>query len=265
MKIGIGYAAYIRTEGHFNFAKETLASITSDEHELVFGGFANNQIPMLWRAELERYGWVADNNENNVSRAWNRAIDTLLREGCEFVFVPNLDIRVKKGSLDDLVRAVAAKPEPLLWTMDNWHYLHAVDNNPGLEEAPLRDHWVPYPHFSAFMVDARLFEVVGPFDENFRPAYNEDIDMHWRIKLAGHDAVKYEGARFYHHGSRTIGEDHVLNAQNVATHAANNRYFAEKWKYKPPTADDPFTADMYRHPFNDPAKVGIEREFMATW
>lgn len=265
MRVGVGYAAWITNDRLLNFAVQTLGSITSTEHELVFCGWRNSPMPPHYVEALDRFGHTHENNENNVSRAWNRAIHHLLAEGCRYVFVPNLDILLQPGALDALVDAVGRNPDPLLWTMANWHYLNDDGDAPGIASAPRHDNFVPYPHFSAFMVDDRLFTEIGPFDENLKPAYNEDIDMHWRIRLAGKDAVQYEGARFYHFGSRAIGEDSALAGRNNITHAANNAYFREKWGYKPPTADDAFTKDMYRHPYNDPSQDGFERRFMETW
>jgi len=265
MKIGVGGAAYITKPEHARYAELTLNSIASAEHEIVQCWWLNSPMRAEWQQIFDRRGHTHINDENNVSRAWNRAIHHLLAEGCQYVFVPNLDIVVRSGSLDALVAAAERNPEPILWTMANWHALDELPDLPGLEQAPLHDNFVQHPHFSAFMVDARLFEQIGPFDETFKPAYNEDLDMHWRIKLAGRDAVQYEGSRFYHFGSRTICEDPALFGENVHTHSKNNDYFRAKWNFKPPTADDPFTDGMYRHPFNDPEKVGIEREFMSTW
>jgi len=265
MKIGVGYAAWVTSPKLMEYAVDTLNSITSEKHELVFCGWRNSPMPSDVFAKLGSYGHIHDNDENNVSRAWNRAINHLIGQGCRYVFVPNLDIYLKPGALDALVDAAQRYPNPVLWTMANWHYFQDDGEAPGIHRAPTPDHVVPHPHFSAFMVDNRLFDKVGPFDENFRPAYNEDLDMHWRIRLAGEEAVQFEGARFYHYGSRAIGEDKALEATNRITHANLDRYFARKWGYKPPTADDPFTTGMYRHPWNDPSLVGYERKFMATW
>lgn len=265
MKIGIGYAAYMTNDRLLKFATDTLGSITSEQHELVFCGFRNSPMPQHYIEALDRYGHTHENDENNVSRAWNRAINHLLGEGCRYVFVPNLDILLQPGALDELVAAAGRYPEPMIWTMADWAYLEGTGDAPGIVDAPRPDSTIPHPHFSAYMVDSRLFETVGPFDENLKPAYNEDIDMHWRVRLAGYDAIRYEGARFYHFGSRAIVEDGDLGTRNNITHEANNSYFREKWGYKPPTADDAFTKDMYRHPYNDPTKDGIDRRFMETW
>jgi GT2 family glycosyltransferase len=264
MKIGIGGAAFFSNERHVALAVETLDSMKSLEHELEFAFFMN-WVPPLGIKELSKYGRVFDNDRNNVSRAWNRAICYLLDRGCRYVIVPNLDIILKADAIDNLVRFARSTPEHILWTAQNWHYLKAEGDAPGIFDAPTPDSSTPHPHFSMFMVDDRLFEKVGPFDEKFEPAYNEDLDMHWRIRLAGETAACYEGSRFFHHGSQTIRLDAQLKAANDFTHSANDRYFVEKWSYKPPTADDPFTEGMFLYPFNNPAMVGAEKAWAETW
>jgi len=246
VKVGIGYAAYLGNNEHFKYAKETLDSIVSKQHELEFCGVVNYANRHEYIKYLETKGAVLTNPENNVSMAWNRAMDHLLDNGCDYVIVPNLDIVFKSTLVDNLVRfADSNKSEIILWTALPWGELES------LEEAVEVDHAPETPHFSCFMVDGRLRDEVGGFDEMFRPAYNEDIDMHWRIVLAGKKAVGYEGARFYHHGSRTIKSDAVLEEANHITHDRNNKYFVRKWGYKPPTASDPFYTDqMFRTPFN---------------
>jgi GT2 family glycosyltransferase len=264
MKIGIGGAGFFSNDQHVAMAVETLDSMVSEEHELEFAFFMN-WVPPLGIKELSKYGKVFDNDRNNVSRAWNRAISYLLGQGCRYVIVPNLDLVLKADAIDNLVRFAERTPEHILWTGQVWHYLKDDGAIPGIQGAPIPDIATPHPHFSLFMVDERLFNNVGPFDERFEPAYNEDLDMHWRIRLAGESAACYEGARFYHHGSQTIRLDMQLKHANDFTHAANDRYFEEKWSYKPPTADDPFTDGMFRYPFNNPEKVGAEKAWAATW
>lgn len=265
MKIGIAAAVYATQNDHFKCAVETLESISSEEHELVWSFWLNAPLQEEWKAPFTARGGLHENDENNVSRAWNRGIADCLNQGADYVLVPNLDIVLQPGSLDKFVKAAHLQGDAPVWTMANWHYRWDIDGNPGIANAPLHDNWVPHPHFSCFMVDRHLFEDIGPFDENFKPAYNEDIDMHWRIKLAGKEALQYEGARFYHYGSITIRSDLALSEANNVTHGMNNLYFTQKWGFKPATADDAFTDGMFRYPFNDPARVGEERKFMSTW
>lgn len=246
MKVGIGFCSYMSNDTHFDFAKKTLESAVSENHEISFCGVVNFHASKRYTEYIQTKGTVLFNPENNVSMGWNRAIRQLLKEGCDYVIVPNLDIVFKSTMIDNLVDfAERTKDQYILWTALPWGELESLEQATEIDNAP------ETPHFSCFMVDARLFKTVGEFDENFRPAYNEDLDMHWRIVLAGQKAVGYEGARFYHYGSRTIHSDPDLLQQNHRTHEANNRYFVMKWGDKPPTAADPFlTEKMYRTPFN---------------
>jgi hypothetical protein len=249
VKIGIGAAVYISNDVHLQFAKETIESIKSKNHEIEFCFIVNYLSKASYREYLESVGTVLDNTENIVSRSWNRAINYLLYHGADYVIVPNLDLVFKSTLVDNLVDfAEKTKDKFILWTALPWGEKESI------EQAVEGEGFPETPHFSCFMVDHRLFNKVGLFDENFKAAYNEDLDMHYRIRLAGETAVGFEGARFFHQGggSRTIQSDPELLARNHITHDANDRYFVSKWGYKPPTADDAFTKDMYNYPFDLP-------------
>lgn len=246
MKIGIGYAIYCSNDTHMDYAKETLESVKSAKHEIEFCGAINYTSKQWYDDYFRTKGHVLTNPENNVSMAWNRTSAYLLEKGCDYVIVPNLDLVFKSDMVDNLVEfAEEHKQDILLWTALPWNDL------PTLEQADETPNAPETPHFSCFMIDNRLFDIVGDFDDNFRPAYNEDLDMHWRIVLAGYKAVGYEGARFFHYGSRTIHSDPVLLQANHKSHDANDKYFVRKWGDKPPTAADPFlTEKMFRTPFD---------------
>ena len=247
MKIGIGAAVYISNDVHLQFAKETIDSIKSKNHEIRFCFVVNYLAKASYREYLESVGTVLDNTENIVSQSWNKAINFLLYNGADYVVVPNLDLVFKSTLVDNLVDfAEQTKDNYILWTALPWGEKESIEEAIEGEGSP------ETPHFSCFMVDHRLFAKVGMFDENFKAAYNEDLDMHYRIKRKGETAVGYEGARFFHQGggSRTIQSDPELLARNHITHDANDKYFVAKWGYKPPTADDAFTKDMYKYPFD---------------
>ena len=54
------------------------------------------------------------------------------------------------------------------------------------------------------MLDRRLFDIVGEFDEGFDPAYFEDADMRRRIALKGLAGGSIESALFYHLENGTL-------------------------------------------------------------
>lgn len=84
--------------------------------------------------------------------------------------------------------------------------------------------------FSAIVITREVWDLVGPFDEGFWPAYFEDNDYHRRCILAG---VPYDDVQIpsehWAGGSATIKTDHALNQWNATTFPLNrDRYYA-KW------------------------------------
>jgi GT2 family glycosyltransferase len=260
MKIGVAYAAYISNPVLLGFAVDSLRSIQSAEHELVFVGHSNHSMPAEWQMRLESFGPIAANERNNLSRAWNRGIQHCFAVGCEYVFVPNLDIICASWSLDALIAAAQRRPQSLVWTMSTWGDLTS------LEDARRDDVWRPYPHFSAWLIGRTGWNIIGPLDEAFDGAYDEDLDYHVRIMRAGYTAEHYEGARFFHHGSVTVQQDSALREFIIRQHAANDAYFRRKWKEKPDVCCDGDYSGMHEYPFNDPTRVGFEaRDYPPTW
>jgi GT2 family glycosyltransferase len=242
VKIGIGAATYIANDEHFRMARETYESARTREHELVWT-FGATHIAPQYRAWFEERGEVWDTSENNVSMAWNGCIKRLLDQGCRYVLVPNLDILFKSNCIDRLVAYAEAHPEYILITA-------GPTGDENVESAIDDENVSEHPAFSLFLVDQRLIDRVGWFDEEFHGAYDEDLDMHYRIKLAGETAVVYGGARFWHVGSGTIRYDGQLSNIIQQAHWQNDRYFERKWGYKPLTANPEHTQGMYLVPFN---------------
>lgn len=95
---------------------------------------------------------------------------------------------------------------------------------------------------AAFALTQETLGRVGYFDENFHPAYDEDMDWDRRARLTGCKRVDvpFTGS---HVGSATISTDAVYWSQNSRTHAANDEYYAAKWgghKEGGETFDTPF-------------------------
>lgn len=84
------------------------------------------------------------------------------------------------------------------------------------------------PSMSCFALTYGAVERVGYFDENFHPAYNEDLDYVRRAVLAGVPIVElpFTGV---HVGSATIYHDQRLRDLNWITHGKNDTYYALKW------------------------------------
>jgi GT2 family glycosyltransferase len=84
------------------------------------------------------------------------------------------------------------------------------------------------PDFSCFICDDRLFEKVGEFDENFKPAYFEDTDMRLRAQQTGYKMVSVKSAAINHFGSATMKLD-TSTAQSLPPYyRINQQYFIDK-------------------------------------
>lgn len=81
---------------------------------------------------------------------------------------------------------------------------------------------------AAFAVTPSAIAAVGLWDENFVPAYDEDLDWQRRARLVGTLEVE-TGFTGTHEGSATIHSDLRLRMLNGRSHPANDAYYAAKW------------------------------------
>jgi GT2 family glycosyltransferase len=101
------------------------------------------------------------------------------------------------------------------------------------------------------MVRPDFFKNVGKFDENFAPAYLEDVDMRVRLKLGNFKSYSYGGAKVDHIGSSTLKHDQsVRNAIDIA-YAKNLEYFKCKWGNEITNNMGLMKKMYYKYPFND--------------
>ena len=113
------------------------------------------------------------------------------------------------------------------------------------EECPEAKH----PNFSAFMLSRECWDTIGEFDELYAPAYFEDNDFHYRMKLADIAAIVYPPALFYHFGSGTQNNANE-NGQPMVPGPMfeNNRaFYVKKWGGLP-------DHETFTTPYNDPTK-----------
>lgn len=116
---------------------------------------------------------------------------------------------------------------------------------------------------SAFAITPPAIREAGWADENIHPAYDEDLDWHRRMTLAGVKTVE-TGFTGTHTGSATIMADPWLRMQNGGTHAANDRYYEAKW------GGPKSGGETFETPFNKGGSLGgwmldINRLRDQTW
>ena len=142
----------------------------------------------------------------SVAASWNRALEWPA-PWCLFV---NNDVAFAPGAVSRLAEAVRHNPGCGLFTV------------------------LPTNEFSAFVLQSWAARIIGPFDENFSPAYFEDEDYKRRAHLARVPILPVPGISAIHGSgpydcSLTIFSDPALAAANKTTFAANAAYYARKW------------------------------------
>ena len=77
------------------------------------------------------------------------------------------------------------------------------------------------PCGAAMMIDRTLFETLGGFDEDFF-CYGEDVDLGYRLQLAGHPTLLVPDAVVHHHGSASTGG---RKSEFAVFHGSRNRFW----------------------------------------
>ncbi|MCB0311360.1 MAG: hypothetical protein KDD42_08995, partial [Bdellovibrionales bacterium] len=142
--------------------------------------------------------------------------------------VASLDVIFHYEFVDSLVELAASSPRALLVSGSEWSELET------LPYAPLSKEILPGASFACFMIDRRLFEIVGEFDEQFAPAYYEDHDMNRRITLAGYETCSSKHALFWHEQSSTVRSLDQVEVADVREWINerleyNRELYAAKW------------------------------------
>lgn len=96
--------------------------------------------------------------------------------------------------------------------------------------------------YSALVLTPELLYEVGYLDENFFPAYYEDNDHRYRMKLAGYE-WEYLPLEYEHKVSSTLKRSTKIKNKNAYTFKENNKYYHAKWGGPP-------GAEQYETPFN---------------
>jgi len=203
-------------------------------------------------SEREDFIVTKYNDNVGVQRAWNNAIDLGFKEGYDYILIANNDVLFHKNAIKVLAERLDKKDETtvLVSSLDlrmecgvPTEIFDKGDNDKqGLEESP-------HPNFSSFMINRKLIEKVGYFDEGFFPAYYEDNDMHYRIQKAGLVALCCPMSMFYHFASKTQTQDgHPGGFTKPEQFAGSKAYFVKKWGGFP-------GKEIYNKPFNDENKT----------
>lgn len=178
----------------------------------------------LWRREAERCGWQYGTMNRNlgVATSWNL--------GARWAFTHGADV-------------VSLVSSSVYW-QDGLHAWTAAVQQHCDEYGCLSDQ-----SFHACAWTRRTFDLIGWFDENFYPAYEEDIDWLRRCELGRIHMPGRELPKVPLKG-QVVCEDAMALKHGVVhvDFARQARYYAAKW-------GGPKDAETFRKPFNMPVPL----------
>jgi len=178
-----------------------------------------------------------------VSSAWNAGLRrALLNFGANYFFIPNNDVLLHPDCIDTLVDTFKV-PGVVLATATDLAGKVSQPQEVLSYRLPKSANLKEEPDFSCFMLNRKALDLVGYFDVNFFPAYFEDNDYHYRVKLAGLRAVKNSRALYFHYGSRTIKENKEVKEKSNFGYVVNRDYYCRKWGGTP-------GQERFKKPFN---------------
>ena len=205
----------------------------------------------------EEAGKLVSNNFSHLrneepwscARSWNYGVNDAFTRGYDYVLILNNDIILHPEAIDIMVERFEKEKDSdlvMVTCLDvRGECEYPVDV---VELSPEKKKDVPespHPNFSAFMINKKCWDIIGEFDENFRPCYFEDNDYHHRIELAQMKAVCLPTAMFYHYGSRTQNEAIGRPICSSPQFEYNGRYYQNKWGGVP-------GSESFATPFNKP-------------
>lgn len=234
----------------------------------------NQGVDDAFRTELER---VAENTLGggevllwshvpplpSLSATWNRALDAAWAGGAEWALVVNNDVRLHSQTVQWLrhilereralfVSCVGVTAEQFDSAVTYTDY-DFWDAHSEMERYAGQLISRGGPDFSCFLI-SKACHARFKFDEQFIPAFCEDLDYHRRLMLAG------EGVRIFsvnlpylHYASATLKALPQAEADKIRQQieSVSRVYYAKKW-------GGPVNAERYLVPFGHGAHTAVE-------
>jgi len=215
-------------------------------------------------------GWNA-----GVAVGWNQLIKMALEWKATKILICNNDIAFGPRTINGMVGAYnrlrESVPETVMVTAAN-----KTKNPNQLAEIAQEWKYEEHPDFSCFMITPETIERVGMFSEDYKPAFFEDNDMHWRILLMGYKAFGTDWAPYSHIASRTrYGNPNIVShktfrqnkmtffqnmlTREVTQEIADERY--AKWLQAHPDQPHPDHKDVLAYA----EEQGLITDDLKTW
>lgn len=127
----------------------------------------------------------------------------------DYVIFSNSDVQYETECLENLVQAAVETPEE--------DFFYAASGN-------------KVQPWSLFLQCTRLHETVGLYDTNYYPAYYEDTDYHYRMRLLGKKIIPVHSSYYTHvHCGSNRFTSYKLQQDIIKNCDMNKKYYQDKW------------------------------------
>lgn len=180
---------------------------------------------------------IINKNNDGFAKGNNDAIEKAFEDGCDYIFLLNMDTviyddnaileSIKVAESDEKIGAVQSRL--MLWpekhlinsTGNNTHFLgfgFCKNYRDKFYSHSLKNNNIFYPSGAAVLFKKKILKEVGLFDESYF-MYNEDQDLGWRIWLAGYRCVLSVDSIVYHkyEFNRSINKYYFMDRNRIIT------------------------------------------------
>lgn len=211
---------YHESEEHFKMALKSWASYPEDS-EIV--AVINRRLEGVEYPDNIHY---IENDENCLAKAWNIGLKYFFAKGYDHVFVSGLDsFSPSSKSLDNLAEFASV-------------FFFAAANATGIKRVPGTVGGIPVEHgdgsFSFFCMTKGMFDWVGDFDEDFKPAYFEDNDYLERMRKLKCKPMLVLDATYEHLFQGTVKYGPEIQKKYPIFMQRNLELFVKKHGFVPP-------------------------------
>ena len=181
-----------------------------------------------------------------LSRSWNESLSTLSKNKNEVGFIFNDDLHFKPGGFSRFFEFVS-EAQAQSGQDPRYYSVHGDEVGVGAlcEVCP--------QGMACCAINAAMYRRIGPFDENFAPAYYEDCDYFYRMKLLGYESTDDPRSLCIHERNKSSRTDSGLLEALPSMLERNKRYYIRKWGGEP-------HEEAYISPFNISASPGLRSD-----
>jgi GT2 family glycosyltransferase len=214
------------TDDSVNFLREMFPAVEIIELQENFG-FAKGYNEALKNLRSDYY--VLLNSDVEVTPGWiDPLIDLLEKDGSNAVCQPKL-LAFRNKNLFEYAGGAGGWLDLYGYPFARGRVFESCEEDKGQFENTEEVFWASG---AAMVIKSRVYQEMGGFDDYFF-AHQEEIDLCWRIKLAGYKIFCCPQSVVYHVGGGTLPRGNsrktFLNFRNNQITLAKNLPWSEKW------------------------------------